>query len=380
MSIRAGAAVVVALSFAAAAPARAEETGTARAARVKAPDELALARVVFARGTSLWMTDGRGKGPAVEVAALPGAAAGVRMIRTDAAGAHVLFDHDGRWYWFALRADGGRAEPQALPCARGPARFSRTARYVLCSDEASEALLVRLHDGRLFPYAVPAMGASLTEHDGVRELVWTDNTGVSAAPLSRPAETRVLAPAAPVRGFLAAPDGSRGVGVYRDRPRKPKDAPERDQLFGFALDGTAARRRLIRDGVVLDWSWDARWLLVQDDTKACIARATGGQFKCWKGYTALSLAPDGSYALVLGPRGAAATDDAPTPTGSGESASGEGGDAEADDDTADAVPAATDLSLFRAKLNGPYTERPSLVETIIDGAAVWLPPPAAPAP
>ena len=371
---RRSAAALAALSLIVAAPVRAEETGTARAVRVKAPDELMLARVVFARGTSLWMTDGRGKGPAVELAALPGAAAGVHMIRTDAAGAHVLFDHDGRWYWFALPAGGSRAEPQPLPCARGPARLSRTARYVLCSDEQSEALLVRLHDGRRFPYAVPAMGASLTEHDGVRELVWNDGTTISAAPLSRPTETRVLAPAAPLRGFLAAPDGSRGVGVYRDRPLKPKDAPERDQLFGFALDGTAARRRLIREGVVIDWSWDAHWLLVQDGAKACIARATGGQFKCWKGYTALSLAPDGSWALVLGPRtSAAASDDAPTPTGSGESASGEGGESDADDDTSDAPPAATELSLFRAKLNGPYTERPALVETLVDGAAVWLP-------
>jgi hypothetical protein len=164
--------------------------------------------------------------------------------------------------------------------------------------------------------------------------------------------------------------------VYRDHPIKPKDAPERDQLFGFALDGTAAKRRLIREGVVIDWSWDSHWLLVQDGVKACIARATGGQFKCWKGYTAISLSPDGAWALVLGPRSAAAgSDDSPTPSDSGESPAGEGGEGEHEDsdDVLVTLPSGP-LSLFRAKLNGPYTERPALVETILDGAAVWLPP------
>jgi hypothetical protein len=309
------------------------------------------------------------------------------MVRTDGDARNVLVDVDGHWFWFALPEGGARAELKPLPCGSGAARFSRTARYVLCSDENGEAQLVRLFDGRVFARGVPAMGASLTEHDGVRELVWTDGTTVSAAPLSHPEAKRVLAPAAPMRGFLAAPDGSRGVGVYRDKPLKPKDAPERDQLFGFLLDGTAARRRLIRDGVVIDWSWDAHWLLVQDGAKACIARATGGQFKCWKGYTAVSLSPDGSWALVLGPRagGDEKPGEEPAATGgSGESATGEGGEADSEDDGDEVLGVAIPkgpMSLYRAKLNGPYTEHPGLVETVVDGAAAWLPPaPSAPAP
>lgn len=362
---------------------RAQADGAA--ARSRPPDELARARVVFARGTSLWLTDGRGKAAAVELATLPGPATAVRLLRTDATGRNVLVDVDGQWSWFPLPTDGQPAQPRPLPCAAGPARFSWNARYVLCAAPSGQAQLVRLRDGRLFPRDAPAAGASLIEHDGVRELVWTDGTTVSAAPLSRPTATRVLAPTAPLRGFLAAPDGSRGVGVYRDRPKKPKDAPERDQLFGFALDGTAARRRLIRDGVVIDWSWDARWLLIQDGTKACIARATGGQFKCWKGYTAVSLAPDGAWALVLGPRAGAdeAGDkgrDEPAATGSGESASGEGGEEHDEADDGTGVAPKGPQSLFRAKLSGPYTERPALVETIVDGAALWLPDPTAPAP
>jgi hypothetical protein len=283
-----------------------------------------------------------------------------------------------------------------LPCARGPARLSARGECVLCASPEGKARLVRLRDGKIFDRAAPAGAASLVEHDGTRELVWSDGDGgaVMAAPLARAKETRVLAPAAPVRGFLAAPDGSRGVGVYRARPPKPARAPERDELFGFALDGTAARRRLIRDGVVLDWSWDAHWLLVQDGDKACIARATGGQFKCWKGFTAVSIAPDGAWALVLGPRSGGGDGDGGG--GAGESGDGGGGEGGADEggdegtdgagdgaddsggaggvipDVAVALPVGP-LSLYRAKLNGPYTERPSLVETVVDGAALWLP-------
>src|SRR5206468_4216752 len=98
-----------------------------------------------------------------------------------------------------------------------------------------------------------------------------------------------------------------------------------DVLATFALDGTASRRMLLRDGVVIDWSWDGAWLLLQHGAYACITRAVGGEYKCWKGYTAMSIAPDGKWALVLGPR-------------KGEK--GENGDA---DDSTEQVPNATGL-------------------------------------
>jgi hypothetical protein len=341
------------------------------------------------------MTDTRGKSKAVEVATLP--AGEVRLIRTDAGGTTLLVDVGGRWSWTAVPAAGAPPATLAeLPCGAGPARFSATATFVLCASPDGKARLVRLRDGKTFDRAAPAAATALVERDGVRRLVWSEATEagvVKAAPLARMVDEVVLAPAAPMRGFLAAPDGSRGVGVYRARPRKPAGAPERDELFGFALDGTAGRRRLIRDGVVIDWSWDSRWLLVQDGDKACIARATGGQFKCWKGYTAVSIAPDGAWALVLGTRddaaiGGAGGEDAEGKgkgkgKGKGDEAEGEAeGEGQADGeaegggeeelDGAIALPKGP-MSLYRAKLNGPYTEKPALIETVVDGAAVWLP-------
>lgn len=345
-------------------------------------------RVLFARGTSLWATDPKGKLKAVEVVTLPAgrSAADVRVIRTNAAGDRLVVDVGGTWFWAAMPADAASvASMTELPCAPGATRLSAKGASVLCAGPDGRARLVRLADGKVFERDAHAASAALVVRGEVRSMVWIDAEGrVVVAPVVDPAKTEVLAPVAPVRGFLAAPDGSRGVGVYRARPLEPKDAPERDELFGFALDGTAARRRLIRDGVVLDWSWDSRWLLVQDGNKACIARATGGQFKCWKGYTAVSIAPDGAYALVLGPRRGAAgvVEEKESGDGGGGGAAGgegggesEGGGEEGpavEGEVAAALPRGA-LSLYRAKLNGPYTETPALVETVVDGAAVWLP-------
>lgn len=331
-------------------------------------------RVVFARGGSLWMTDGRGKAAPVVIATLPVEASDVRYLRTDAAGDTILADLAGRWFWLRTPAAGTTTTLTELPCASGAARLSPGGEYVLCSSADSHALIVRLRDGAQFVRNdAPATGASLTERDGQRELVFLSNGAIVAGALKTGAETRVVAAEAPLRGLVASPNGARGVGVYKAPPvGQPKVADPRDQLSAFALDGVAARRRLIRDGVVLDWSADSAWLLIQDGGKACIARAVGGEYKCWKGFTAVSLAPDGAWALVLGPRDAATeTDAASPPVGNG----GEGADGGEGvlDDAAVALPTGP-LSLYRAKLGGAYTEKPATLEKLVDGAAVWLPP------
>lgn len=339
-----------------------------------------VGRVVFARGDALWLTDGAGKTPAVAIATLPAAASEVRTIRTDAGGTNLLVDVGGRWYWMPVPARGTTATLAALPCGAGAARMTGDGRCVLCADARGQAWLMRLADGRGRPRAVPAATASFTVRAGVRELVWADAAGgpVLASPVAR-RQPRTAAPTAPLRGLLAAPDGTRAVGVYRaPAVGQPPVAGERDQLMGLALDGIGAERRLIRDGVVLDWSWDSQWLLIQDHATACIARAVGGEYKCWKGFTAVSIAYDGAYALVLGPR-EVATGSAAEPTGEeggGEGAEGAEGadDSEGADVGEDATPLPKGpLSLYRAKLAGPYTEPPVVIAKQIDGAAAWLP-------
>ena len=105
-----------------------------------------------------------------------------------------------------------------------------------------------------------------------------------------------VAPEAPLRGFLPSPDGARALGVYADEVyvdahhKKPAEV-----LMGFALDGEGARRKAIKNGVPVEWSHDAQWVLVQDGASACIMHASGGEYKCWKGYTAASISPDGKF-------------------------------------------------------------------------------------
>jgi hypothetical protein len=103
-------------------------------------------------------------------------------------------------------------------------------------------------------------------------------------------------------------------------------------------------------------------------------RAVGGEYRCWKGYTAVSIAPDGAHALLLGARRDASADevrDAAKP--SGAAAEGEAGGEDGHDHEA-AVPLPTGpLSLYQADFAGAHTKRPTLIQRVVDGAAVWVP-------
>lgn len=334
-------------------------------------------RVVFARGTSLWLTDGRGKATATAIATLPGPAADVQMIRTDAAGTTLLVELAGAWWSAPMPAAGATTTLTKLGCGAGTARLSMSGDCVVCATATGKTLLVRLTDGKQFTRDVPGASVHLAEKDGARTLVWSDGGAVKAAPITNRKQVTVVAPEAPLRGLVVSPDGARAVGTYlAPPPGPPKGEAAREFLMGFPLDGSTARRRLIRDGVVVDWSWDSAWLLIQDGGKACIARAVGGEYKCWKGYTAVSISPDGAWGLVLGPRdGVTGGDDAaPAPVEEG------GGDDEGEvDDGKVALPTGP-LSLYRVRLPGTYTERPTMIEREVDGAAAWLALPAPRAP
>ena len=132
--------------------------------------------------------------------------------------------------------------------------------------------------------------------------MWATTDGVWSAPPGAPKQAKKShASSAPLRSFLPSPDGAWAVGVYADEVytdahhKKPAEI-----LMGFALDGEGARRKAIKNGVPLEWSHDSQWVLVQDGASACLMRAIGGQYKCWKGYTAASISPDGKWGLVLG--------------------------------------------------------------------------------
>lgn len=360
---------------------------------IAADDErLTTANIIYARDTTLYKSDARGK-TEVELAQLPTKAT-VRALRTDSDGKTLLVDLGGKWLWMPL--DGASHALRELPCADGPAQLANDGACVICRSAASpdKSVIVQLQTGKVTPIEAPPIGARLVGAGRDRKLVWADAKGVwSSPPGNLRAKTKV-APEAPLRGFLPSPDGSRAAGVYTDvihdsrKTTKPGDI-----LMTFALDGEAARRKTIKASIPVEWSYDNQWLLVQDGSAACIAKAGGGQYKCWKGYTAASIAPDGSYALLLGNRDRAPekktdkpskkdkkkkkTKTAPQaePTDEPEQRADDEapiGELERADDVAVSPPSGP-LALYRAKLDGAFTERPALVVKVVEGSAVWLP-------
>lgn len=363
----------------------------------RADDPLAGTRVVFARGGSLWQTDARGK-TETELVSLPRMAP-VRALRTDASGAVLLVDLGGKWYWMPL--GGGAATLTELACADGPAQLATDGRCVLCRSAARPggSAIINLGSARSTAVAIPTPGARLVGSNvpgnNGRRLVWADAAGVWSAPPGDPSARTKVAPEAPLRNLLPSPDGTRAVGVYADSVYEGRTKVPAEILMGFSLDGNGGRRKGIRNGVPVEWSHDNRWVLVQDGSTACIMQATGGEYKCWRGYTAASIAPDGSYALLLGNREAAPTKAASKGKGGkGKGGKGKGKQAAASSepegepeqavdagDVADDVavaPPTGPLALYRAQLNGPYTTAPQRIVTLVDGAAVWVPTPSAP--
>jgi hypothetical protein len=351
-----------------------------------ADDEFAGGTIIFQRGTSLYRSDPKGKSE-TELVKLP-AKATVRALRSDAGGKVLLADLGGTWQWMLL--DGSATQLAQLPCADGPAQLAEDGLCVLCRNAKGGSIIFNLFTNKLVAVDVPAAGARLARSGAQRELVWADTNGVwTASPVTPKKSTRV-SPDVPKRGFLPSPDGSRALGVFPDEiytdahHKQPADV-----LMGFSLDGEGARRKAIKNGVPVEWSHDSQWVLVQDGASACVMKATGGEYKCWRGYTAASVAPDGKFALVLGNRDGSKKQTPPPKKGDKPGPKQQPKSTEAEEpDTDPSAPADVDvppptgpLALFRVRLEGsPYTEPPALVSKIVDGAAVWVPaPPAAPA-
>lgn len=249
--------------------------------------------IIFGRGTSLWRTDPRGKATARVVASLPEGrtASDVAILKTDAAGRVLLAEIASQWYWLAL--DSSQPKLQALACGIGGAELAPQANFVVCASTKRGTAIIRLADSVVITRDVPSQGARLITEGSGLDLIWADKNGVWRAPLAKPKQIIKVAGSAPSTHFSVSPDGSRAVGSF-DNP------PHGQMLFGFALDGIAARRKGIKAGNPLNWSHDGMWILVQDGSSACLMRTLGGQYKCWKGYVAGAAAPDGHWQLMFG--------------------------------------------------------------------------------
>ncbi len=333
-----------------------------------ADEDYGKGTIVFARGQALYRVDARGKGE-TEIATFT-AKGPVRALQTDAKGAVLLADIGGAWGWMPL--DGSTRTLASLPCQAGPATLADDASAVVCRGaKDGKTTVIVLATNRAFAIDVPITAARVVATAKGARLVWADPTGIWSAPPNDPKQKTQLAPEAPLRELVISLDGMRAVGVYAgevfadNRHKKPADI-----LMSFQLDGVAARRKAIKNAIPLAWSHDTMWILAQDGGNACLMSSHGGEYKCWNGYRAMSTSPDGRWTLVLGNRDgkvAPPIKNPPKPANPDE------------DSEADAVPDVAmpppsgPQSLFRARLEGAFTEKPVLLVKVIDGAAVWVP-------
>jgi hypothetical protein len=253
--------------------------------------------ILFARGGSIWRAPRADPKAAVEAISLGSTAGAPLRIDVSDNGAialiHLRDGADGqRAVWADLRAAPTAARP--LDCA-GPAVLDPAGRCVICANGTGGIALYRLGKAtRRFNRDIAPTHLSFLR-SAPRELVVSDANGLWAVPLARPAARRQLAPHRPDEELLIAPGGERAVGVYAETNRAGRAVTA---TYVFRLDGEGVRRRLIQDATPVAWSADGVWILIQEGNRACLTRAIGGQYKCWRRFEAVAIAPDGREVIL----------------------------------------------------------------------------------
>jgi len=237
----------------------------------------------------------------------------------------------------------------AVPCV-GSAHLSPDGRCIVCRDRRGQ---ITLH--RLIPSLTSTVVPTRSQHLGfidARHIVITDDRGVWKQSIVRPTERTLLASEVPDGPMLISPDGKRAIGVFHEddgKGQEPGDgASEKEPetaLYVFRLDGKGVKRRLLEGATPISWSRDSRWVIAQMGTRACMARAIGGQYKCWRDYRAVALAPDDSTVLLAHPA----------------------------DGKSDSDPDHNDL--YRGHREGVSPEQPRPLIRVVTGPATWLPGP-----
>lgn len=249
--------------------------GTAEARKEEPPP----GQLAWVKDGAVWRAALASPEQPVKLADLRVAPALVRRLSAAGDGSALLVDLGRNAAWIDL-AGGKPGSPIFLPCAAG--RLAPDGGRVLCG--------ARVGAGSVAYRMRPRLGsAALEELSPERTALAAGDRLVSARDGALREEDRVVAPHVPLDMLSVSPDGARAVGRYQDG--------DGDALFGFRLDGRAARRKLIT-GAPVAWSGDSVWLAVDGEDTACVLRAVGGEYKCWDHFRALALSADGSRALL----------------------------------------------------------------------------------
>ncbi len=251
--------------------------GSAQARREEPPP----GNLAWVKDGAIWRAALAAPDRAEKLVDFPVAPALIRALTAAGDGSALLVDLGGNAAWIDL-AGGQPAAPVFLPCAGG--RLAADGGRVLCAARRGKGAVAYRMRPRLGSAALEELSPGRTALLGGDHLIREVDGGLRDG-------DHVLAPHVPLDLLSVSPDGGRAVGRYPDG--------DGDALFGFRLDGRAARRKLIT-GTPVAWSADSVWLAVDGEETACVLRAVGGEYKCWDHYRALSLSADGSLALLAG--------------------------------------------------------------------------------
>ncbi len=282
--------------------------------------------IVFGRGKSLYQISATGKGKAREVAKLPTDASKIDSIHAAASGSMILVTLKGK-PGFVKMSTNSVPMVEALEC-EGPAKLSPDGLCVVCRHRNGGSVLYKLLP-KVRSKLLPQITGDHVSFYGSAQgrLVQVDkDRGILLSSTKRGAKSKLLAPHKPTM-LLVAPNGKRAVGLFKD---------DGDAVFSFRLDGKGARRKLT-NGKLVGWSASSKWVMVQDGDSACVVRATGGQYRCWRDYRVLSVSST-DEAILLSKKEGRRT------------------------------------QLYRASLGGARSAKPVLLVKNARGAAVWLAP------
>ncbi|RMH39859.1 MAG: hypothetical protein D6689_15465 [Deltaproteobacteria bacterium] len=253
-------------------------------ARAEQPVAAPAGDVVYAADGALWRIPADGSSEPRRLAMLPAGAGAPTQIIASPNGALVVVVFGEAVGWLQP-GDGDRALAWA-PCGP-PVAVAPDGGGFVCSTAAGPVLQPRAW--RAVTVGGGTTAAAWWSADAIA--VVRDGALVVEPTAGRARDARVLAAQAPDGPFVLSPDRRRGVGVYAN-------ADGERSLYGFALDGRAARRKLGGDATPVAWDGSSRWVLVAEDGYACVVRAVGGEYKCWRRYTPLGFSPDSTYVLL----------------------------------------------------------------------------------
>jgi len=236
--------------------------------------------LVYVKDGAIWRARLAAPEQAERLMALAAAPSLVRGLSASADGSALLLDLGSNAEWIDLAPRERAPARVLLPCSGG--RLAPDGGRVLCA--------ARRGKGSVAYRMRPQLGsAALEQLSPERTALTAGDHLVSEKDGALRDQDKVLAPHAPLDRLSVSPDGARAVGRYQDG--------DGDALFGFRLDGRAARRKLIQ-GAPVGWSADSVWLAVDGEDTACVLRAVGGEYKCWDHFRALAISADGNRALL----------------------------------------------------------------------------------